>query len=425
MANEIRIIFSALDQVTPIVRGITAPLRAMGKDITGLTTKLIEGKINFGAWTSGVNTATQGLIGMKAATAAALAGAALLAVEVGKIAVGIQPYIEQTRKYNQIMRSYGLEATDYFNRLRVSSGLAFDAQTLMTRASDMAIAGGREMLDLYPRLINYVMVYSQATGREAKWALDRLVLGMLRGSARILDDIGLVMNARQVYKDWAEEIGKATNELTGLEKRQAIWAETETLIEDKLKALGEYTWGGAAAIRGLKAGWTDLIKEGKRFVGLALEGVIINLAGALQAVFEILTKLLRKFNDFLEGMAKVDKAIRQVGLTAMPIAGMLSPEWAKAYAQFQLDQARAGWAIPQAQKSIREEWAAGREARGLAVVETHPVYNWHIMANPQITIRETADIKELMRELDKKIAAAEHDVMQRMAFEIMRREIVR
>lgn len=63
--------------------------------------------------------------------------------------------------------------------------------------------------------------------------LDRLTLGLKRMEPRILDDIGLELRLTEVNKNYAEQIGKSTSELTSEEKQLA-------LLNAVLQRQGEY-----------------------------------------------------------------------------------------------------------------------------------------------------------------------------------------
>lgn len=63
---------------------------------------------------------------------------------------------------------------------------------------------------------------SQALGRDMPDALDRLTRGIGKNQPELLDELGILVNANTVYKNYALSIGKSTSALSDFEKKQAF-----------------------------------------------------------------------------------------------------------------------------------------------------------------------------------------------------------
>jgi len=61
-------------------------------------------------------------------------------------------------------------------------------------------------------------------GRTTTEAFDDIVIGLGRMSPRILDNIGITLEAETVYEEYARSIGKSASALTDAEKKQALMA---------------------------------------------------------------------------------------------------------------------------------------------------------------------------------------------------------
>jgi hypothetical protein len=59
-------------------------------------------------------------------------------------------------------------------------------------------------------------------GITTEQAFDRLVTGLGRGSAKILDDLGIIVHVTQINEAYATSLGKTADQLTDAEKKQAL-----------------------------------------------------------------------------------------------------------------------------------------------------------------------------------------------------------
>lgn len=53
-------------------------------------------------------------------------------------------------------------------------------------------------------------------------ALDDIVTGLGRGSAQILDNLGIVVNQTEAQEKYAQSVGKTVEQLSEVEKKQAL-----------------------------------------------------------------------------------------------------------------------------------------------------------------------------------------------------------
>ena len=71
-------------------------------------------------------------------------------------------------------------------------------------------------------LMDVARARSQAMGTTTAEAFSDLVVGLGRGSTAILDNLGIMLDADTVNREYAESIGKTVGELTNQEKKQAL-----------------------------------------------------------------------------------------------------------------------------------------------------------------------------------------------------------
>ena len=116
----------------------------------------------------------------------------------------------------------GAGADRMLERLRtVSRGTISDMQ-LMSSASRAMMLGVTDDADTMAKLLEVAMFRGRAMGLTAQQAFSDLMTGLGRMSPMILDNLGILTGGQKVFTDYAASIGKASDELTDLEKRQAL-----------------------------------------------------------------------------------------------------------------------------------------------------------------------------------------------------------
>src|SRR5690606_6568022 len=105
---------------------------------------------------------------------------------------------------------------------------------------------------------------------------DQIVRGIGRLSPKILDNLGIIVDADVTYAEYAKSIGKAANELTEVEKRQALvnaviadtaplLAESGGLAEDSAAAWEQMDAAQKNYFDNLKADAADLMSWWPKF----------------------------------------------------------------------------------------------------------------------------------------------------------------
>lgn len=94
---------------------------------------------------------------------------------------------------------------------------------------DIISASNRAMLlglsadaDKLANLMEIAAFRGRAMGLDTTKAFNDIVTGIGRASPLILDNLGIVINSKEIYSNYAESIGKTVRELTKAEKTQAL-----------------------------------------------------------------------------------------------------------------------------------------------------------------------------------------------------------
>lgn len=109
------------------------------------------------------------------------------------------------------------------------------------------------------------------TGQSVQYMMDSFARGISRLSAPILDNLGIQVVLKDVYKDFAMQIGKTTDELTKFEKQTAVTNYVLEVMKDKTAGI-ELSDTIAAQVRSLKNDFTELTNSVTDFLVEAAVG---------------------------------------------------------------------------------------------------------------------------------------------------------
>ena len=161
---------------------------------------------------------------------ASVAKGAIAALAVGKLA---QISMEFAKLGAEVSAT-----SDAFNGLAAASGQAGDellgglkegslgaiSNFEGMRQANKGLLLGLPLTEARMKELGQVSVaLGQAMGRTADEGLSDMITGFGRGSAAILDNLGIMIDADGVYEIWADTLGKSADELTDLEKKHAVF----------------------------------------------------------------------------------------------------------------------------------------------------------------------------------------------------------
>ena len=154
---------------------------------------------------------------------------------------------------------------------------------------------------------------SKALGRGLEDTLDRITRGVTKLEPELLDEIGVFVRLDEVTKEYAESIGKTTNQLSNFEKRLAFQAAVLTQLDDKFGAIGDTV--EANPYDKLAATFADLTKEILLLVS-AIEPLLSLLAKNPVLLLSTITALggkvisnaVQQFNFLDKGIARAEKS---------------------------------------------------------------------------------------------------------------------
>jgi hypothetical protein len=144
---------------------------------------------------------------------------------------------------------------------------------------------------------------AQSMGITTEQAFERLVTGLGRGSAKILDDLGIVVHVTAINDTYAASIGKTADALTDAEKKQALINEVMRQGAASAASSGGAIEGNAASVQRLGASFENL----KEKAGGGLANAVapaINAVSDLANGFDGTAKTAATWINALEGIGR-------------------------------------------------------------------------------------------------------------------------
>lgn len=131
-----------------------------------------------------------------------------------------------------------IQASISLEKLKIATDGTMSEFDLFQQSNNAMILGISKNSDEMARLFDMAQRLGRALGVDTKRSVESLVTGIGRQSKLMLDNIGIMVNSKDAYKDYAEEIGKSVDKLTDSEKKQAFMTAALEAGEEALRALG-------------------------------------------------------------------------------------------------------------------------------------------------------------------------------------------
>lgn len=119
----------------------------------------------------------------------------------------------------------GVSGDAFLDQLRQASrGTVEETQLMLDANRALGLGVGRDIQEVAD-LLAIARQRGKDFGIGTSEAFDRIVLGLGKAEPEILDELGILIDANRVYKDYAASIGTSANELTKQQKVQAVTNE--------------------------------------------------------------------------------------------------------------------------------------------------------------------------------------------------------
>jgi hypothetical protein len=121
-----------------------------------------------------------------------------------------------------VAKSMGADMGEIVAAIRTAANGTVADSDIMAAASRAMMLGISADADKLANLMQVAALRGRAMGVSTTQAFSDIVTGIGRMSPLILDNLGIVIDAENNFKAYAESIGKTTEQLTSAEKKQAL-----------------------------------------------------------------------------------------------------------------------------------------------------------------------------------------------------------
>ncbi len=232
--NAVQIVIQAVDKASKEIQNVNKSLSDMDKSAGG-SEKSIGG---MGASLKGM----VGTLSMAAGAAAAFGMAAKQAFDLGQEGASLLRLEEASGNLAASLGSNMDEVVSAVSRASLGMVSDMDIMGAASRAMMLGVSSDSQQL---AQLMEIAASKARAMGLDTTQAFNDIVTGIGRGSPLILDNLGIVINATETNKNYAESIGKTAEQLTEAEKTQALLNSVLTEGAAQLEAVGGLTLDAA------------------------------------------------------------------------------------------------------------------------------------------------------------------------------------
>ena len=177
-----------------------------------------QGSSYFQQMGGAVTSSIMGIVGP-----AAIAGTAIAAIGKGlELAQAGAEAGKVEGAFNRLAKQAGTTGDALLKALRSASGGEISDLNLQLAANKANLLGVATSADQLATLMEIAKDRAQSMGITTTQAFDNLVTGLGRGSALILDNLGIMVKESEVYNTYAASVGKSASALSEAEKKQAL-----------------------------------------------------------------------------------------------------------------------------------------------------------------------------------------------------------
>lgn len=249
------------------------------------------------------------------------------------------------KRFNALAAAAGQSGTALLQALRSASGGEISDLNLQLAANKANLLGVATSADQLSTLMEIARDRAQQLGITTEFAFDSIVTGLGRGSALILDNIGITVEAAEINEQYAASIGKTVTELTEAEKKHALINAVvaqgkATLMESggaaDTAAASFQRMGAAAENAGAKIGerLANVFRDTAEGAVIVLDGITAGLERQTQAQAQLedQTGIIAAAASYQEYAAAIMQVGRDAGATYPQVYLLSEAQFAAAHA---------------------------------------------------------------------------------------------
>lgn len=204
------------------------------------------------------------------------------------------------------------------------------------RLSNFALSAGLKVSATdFTRLAEASTRLAIIHGRDAPEALQRLTFGIIKQERRILDELGIVIKAKDVFGDYAKAHGKLAQDLSASERIQAFFNATLSAAETQTKSFTGVNFELAAIGDRLSATFSNFTNRlAEMFVQGGFAERLFRVIN--QSLDQLMTRLSQpgQMEAFFGGIVQGASAVIRLAETILELLIKIAPYAEKILAAF-------------------------------------------------------------------------------------------
>jgi phage-related protein len=311
--KDITTVNKAIDNSGKTASNAAKKIDPANKALDGLNDKLKNLTKQSGPAGNALSGVLDKLGGIPPAALAAVAGIALIigaVVGLGAAFLNLgergAPLQEIGVAFDHITANIGINSQKLLKDLQAASEGTIANFELIKIASNalIGVSGdlGKSLGEKLPELLKIAKVQADATGKSVGDLYDNLVEGIKKGTPKLIESTGLIIDQKKAYQDYAQSLGETVAQLSDADKSQALLNATLEAGQASINALGNAQESNADKIDRINASITNIFDglavSVQPVFGLILDGVqrIINVfagfAPYLAIIFNFVGKVI-------------------------------------------------------------------------------------------------------------------------------------
>lgn len=312
---------TAKDAASKASAPIDKTVDSVGKSIDNLKGKLtdfIKTNVPFGDALGGIidKLGAIPVVGLAAAAGiAAVTGAVVAFIALGNRGSSLTGLADS---FDHLTASVQLNSQTLLKDLRTASAGTISDFDLI-RGANKALVGqvgvfGKAFGESLPRLLEIARASARATGEDINYLYDSIVTGVKRGSPKILDNLGIIINATEANDQYAKSIGVSADSLTEEQKKVAYLNATleagQTIIDAN---------AGAHETAAIK------IARAQATITNILDGLAVAVQPVYEGVLDGVQKILNAFSGFVPYLGIIFQFVGKIVKGIVDFLGQIIP----------------------------------------------------------------------------------------------------
>ena len=228
--------------------------------------------------------------------------------------------------FKSMTKGMGIDAKKFQKDVADATGGQIDNLTILQGATRGLSLIGKDAFNNFGqdfvKMAELSKKAARATGQDVDFMFNSLILGISRESKLILDNLGISIDITKAKADYADQLGKTSEELTMSEQKHAVLNATLGQLESTYGAVAISAGGFQGAFQQLGT----VITNAQLQIGKELEPSLAELTKSLtELAKDIIPQVVAVVKDVIKWWTSLDKETQKNIITFIALAATLGP----------------------------------------------------------------------------------------------------